>query len=155
VLRLHNTSLLRGSPVPPSTLIARCRPLAHLVGVVAAPWRRSRNCLLPMVRVCRKPYLFNSEAVLFRLWQDRVTLILPDELEPGAVLAIQRDGTLHDLGAVLVGEVECVASGQDEGFFVRCRLRRPLSPELIARTATLFTTACERATQDYPPDLLD
>ena len=141
--------------MPPSTLIARCQPLAHLFGLIVTPWRPSRNCHSPLVRVCRKPYLFNSEAVLFRLWQDRVALVVPDEIEPGAVLAVQLSGTFERPGAVLVGQVECLASREDEGYFVRCRLRRPLAPEVVAETPTLFSIACERGERNFPRDLLD
>jgi hypothetical protein len=46
-------------------------------------------------------------------------------------------------GTVLVGTVDRVALREDDAWMVSVVLRRPLSPEVVDKTPTLFAALCE------------
>jgi hypothetical protein len=109
---------------------------------------QKRPCTRPLVRVAIKPDFGCWEAVLFRIWQDRLVLLVPEELEIGAVLAIELPVTSGQHGIVVVGAVTRVALGEKKAWVVSCTLRRPLPEELVGNTPTLFAMLCESGELD-------
>jgi hypothetical protein len=71
-----------------------------------------------------------------------MVLVVPEELEIGAVLAIQLPHALDGPGSVVVGRVDRVALGENKNWLVGCALRRPLSDEVVGKTPTLFAVLC-------------
>ena len=103
----------------------------------------SRLCVSPLVRVSKKPEWQNRGAVLFRLWENCLVLLLAEKVEVADVLAIQLPGDSDHPGAVVVGVVDQLALREDEAWMVSCVLRNPLSRDVVAKTPTLFVALCE------------
>ena len=103
----------------------------------------SRPCVSPLVWVCKKPDFENRDAVLFRLWENCLVLLLAEKVEVADVLAIQLPGDSDHPRAVVVGVVDQLALREDEAWMVSCVLRNPLSRDVVAKTPTLFVALCE------------
>jgi hypothetical protein len=93
--------------------------------------------------VSRKPEFSTREAILFRVWENCLVLLVPEKVEIADVLAIQMPRDFEQLGAVAVGVVDQVALREDQAWMVSCVLRTPLSREVVNKTPTLFKVLCE------------
>jgi hypothetical protein len=113
----------------------------------SAPGRRRAS---PLVRVCRKPDFGHREAILFRVWEHCLVLLVPKRIEPADVLAIEMPGDFDRPGAVVVGIVDQIALREDEAWLVSCVLRRPLSREVVVNTPTLFAVLCDMGVRGRP-----
>jgi hypothetical protein len=105
-----------------------------------------------MVRVLTKPHFRPWQAVLFQLWQDRLTLLALCKVDVGAVLAIQLPGDEENPGAVLIGEVVSIIGHEGNSWRIGCTLRQPLPREDVLFIPTLFT-AQRIADRSRPPRL--
>ena len=117
----------------------------------SAPARRRGS---PLVRVSRGSDFSDREAVLFRIWRDRLILLIPEKIEPGDVLSIALAGAFHQPGTVIVGQVDRVALREDEAWLVSVVLRRHLSWDVVVNSTTLFAVLCELGARYRPPFLL-
>jgi hypothetical protein len=104
--------------------------------------------------VCRKPDFSTREAILFRVWEHCLVLLIPKRIEPADVLAIQMPGDFDHPGAVVVGVVDQIALREDESWLVSCVLRRPLPREVVVSTPTLFAILCELGVRSQPTRII-
>jgi hypothetical protein len=120
----------------------------HFTAAAPLAEERSPRWHPPIVRVSQKPDFRGWRAILYRLWENRLILLAPGELAPGAVLAIQMPGDFDDPGVVVVGQVERATLHERTGWLVSCVLLRRLSGEAVLNTPTLFSVLSEVAERD-------